>query len=498
MNRVDGPRVAPPGPSFGAVDGASRAFHMPGYLQNTALRRLPAQASRIVGLYQMLLRRGVEHFFPEAVLEPAGDRSLIGIAAAAQESTYRIGVEPQGVGVELEWFGARHVLLPGGPNPFLPSERDLLEALLRVLDHRFRSLFDPEVAHREDALQYAVEDQAIGEYLRTPEAERIPAALEALRVAALSTYENRRVSSGVVLLGTRCDPAEPGRVNPPGAPRYSVRLSALKSIHRICDGLRTAYLVDRRGDLAWPVDLARWAAAVHGPGATLPAPCPRPYVAHARATLADGHVVLILTPAQEIKVFTGGTMAFAFSDARWRLLDIPAKFAAWVEAVGPSRPRDLAERVFQAALNLSEDRRGGLFVVLRDPDASLTTLVAPEDRICHEIPRDDPDDPENLSPRLAKRALHHLIHGQDLASLDATVLESLAGIDGAVVTDAEGRLISFGAILRLAADSIELPRAAQGARTTAALAASFHGPVLKVSEDGFLSMFLGGRRIWEI
>ena len=34
--------------------------------------------------------------------------------------------------------------------------------------------------------------------------------------------------------------------------------------------------------------------------------------------------------------------------------------------------------------------------------------------------------------------------------------------------------------------------------TLAALAASLHGPVLKVSEDGFLTMFLGGRRVWEM
>ena len=32
---------------------------------------------------------------------------------------------------------------------------------------------------------------------------------------------------------------------------------------------------------------------------------------------------------------------------------------------------------------------------------------------------------------------------------------------------------------------------------TAALAASYHGPVIKVSEDGYLTMFLSGRRVWE-
>ena len=71
-------------------------------------------------------------------------------------------------------------------------------------------------------------------------------------------------------------------------------------------------------------------------------PCPRAYVSHAKATRTGGHVCLVLTPSQEIKVFAAGTMAFAFSDARWRLLDIPTKFADLVQGGQhdlPERPR---------------------------------------------------------------------------------------------------------------------------------------------------------------
>ena len=61
-----------------------------------------------------------------------------------------------------------------------------------------------------------------------------------------------------------------------------------------------------------------------------------------------------------------------------------------------------------------------------------------------------------------------------------------------------GRLLTFGAILRIDAKALNAARAVEGARTLAGLASSFHGPVLKVSEDGFLTMFLGGRRVWEL
>jgi hypothetical protein len=458
----------------------------------------PGSMSKVIGLYQNLLRRNLEHFFPDILLEPAGDRSVIRLSSRRLlQENYLLEDEPDGFGLHLEYFGSSYVILPGTPVPFSRSERRLIESILAVLDLRFRTLFDPEVGQRADLLQFAVEDLCVAQFLETPEYDRIPVVLEALRGAALSTYENRRVSTGVILLGTEHDPAEPRRANPPGAPRYSAYLSAIKSVHRICDGLRTVYVIDRNGDLAWPADIERWASEIQGK-APLPAPCPRPYEAHARATLSGGHVVMVLSPSQEIKVFANGRMAFAYSDGRWHLLDIPTQFAAWKQAVGRTRPADLAERTFRAALNLSEQRRGALFVLLRDPEDSLPSLLAPEDHILNEPAADDPEDPDNLSPRLAKRSLHHLVRGQDLDGLDDAVLEALAGIDGAVVTDRKGRLLSFGAILRVTPETTLMPRAVQGARTAAALAASYHGPVLKVSEDGFLSMFLGGRRLWEI
>ena len=68
----------------------------------------------------------------------------------------------------------------------------------------------------------------------------------------------------------------------------------------------------------------------------------------------------------------------------------------------------------------------------------------------------------------------------------------------AVVTDRTGRLLAFGAILRITPEAILAARAVEGARTVAALAASYHGPVLKVSQDGFLTMYLSGRRVWDL
>lgn len=453
--------------------------------------------SRAVGVYQMLLRRELEHFFPDALLEPAGDRSFIHPEPLPEGVNFRQSDDTDGLGIEIEWFRTRYVFLPGSPTPFLPSERRLIRSILRMLDTRFQTMFDQATVNRSDLFHYAIEDMVLTDYLDPPQPERFPAALEALRAAAMTTYENRRMSTGALLLGTPEDPALPGRPNSEGAPRYGVRLATIRGFHRLCDGVRTVFVVDHQGDILRTTDLAHWSDTVHGDLA-LPAPCPRHYVPHARATLRDDHVCLVLTPSQEIKVFAGGTMAFAFSDARWRLLDLPTKFETWRSAVGPTSPPDLAEKLFRVALNLAEDRHGALFVVLRDPANSMARLIPPADRIVDEVVADDPQDPDNASPRLAKRALHHVVRGMRLDELDDSLIEALAGIDGAVVTDCEGRLLTFGAILRIGAETHRVPRAVEGARTLAALASSFDGPALKVSEDGFLTMFLHGRRVWQI
>ena len=139
--------------------------------------------------------------------------------------------------------------------PLLPLERRLIDAVVRALDLRFRGLFDQDLADRLERFQYLTEDLIIADFLRPVSPYRIPAALEALRVAALSTYENRRVATGALLLGTDHDPAQPDRANTEGAPRFNARLTAIKGFHRLCDGVQTVFLVDHQGSLFRMVDI---------------------------------------------------------------------------------------------------------------------------------------------------------------------------------------------------------------------------------------------------
>jgi DNA integrity scanning protein DisA with diadenylate cyclase activity len=87
--------------------------------------------------------------------------------------------------------------------------------------------------------------------------------------------------------------------------------------------------------------------------------------------------------------------------------------------------------------------------------------------------------------------------GRSLTDLDPNVLAALASLDGAIVVDQNARLLAAGAILRHPPSAELEAGVVEGARTTAALAASKFGPVLKVSEDGIITFF-DGEKVWDI
>jgi hypothetical protein len=288
-----------------------------------------------------------------------------------------------------------------------------------------------------------------------------------------------------------------GDVDPIGAypkaerewPHYTGALTSIKSFFRLADGQRTVFLVARDGRLLDIVDIGRWGWASVGSG-DVDVPCARAYAAHAAATRSGRHVCIVLSPSREIKVFAEGAQIFTFRNADWHLLDLQSKYVMWAAAVG--RPA-LARRLFQTALDLADAREGALFVVLRRPLESLPQLVSDHDRLDMELvgERTDPDTP-------SRRHLLHVLAGRSVTDLDASVLDALATLDGAVVTEPGGQLLAVGAILRHPPGSLRaVDGISEGARTTAAIAASRYGPVLKVSEDGLITFYDGGR-IWDI
>ena len=317
-------------------------------------------------LYDNLLQAALRQFFARATFESEPTPSI--------SSDGRLAIEPTNDPAELtvRWFGSRHILRVPPWRPFTEHEVRLARSIGAVLATRYRAIFDPSVmALRGDLFRGAIEDRYIGTFLdggqyalqgEEGRADRLSDAIEVLRVAALSSYENRAISSGVLHLEGRRDPVNPDRDVPAGAYAYNQSLTAIKSFYRLCDGLNTLFLVNRDGVVLDIVEVQRWASE-RGRRA-LEVPCAVPYRAHAGATLDGGEACIVLSPSHEIKVFAEGAQVFTFRNAQWHLLDLEAKYTLWQNAVG--KPA-LARRLFQTALDLSDAREGALFVILRDP-----------------------------------------------------------------------------------------------------------------------------------
>jgi hypothetical protein len=446
-------------------------------------------------LYDNLLQAALRQFFDRATFETVATPSL--------SSDGRLAIEPTGdpSALVVRWFGTRHVLNVPSLRPFTAHEVRLARAIGAVLAARYRAIFDPkQMVERGDLFRGAIEDRYVAAFLdegvysrplgtAQSRADLVANVIEVLRVAALSSYENRAISSGVLLLDTDGDPSTAA---PPDAQayRYSLTLTAVKSFYRVCDGVATMFLVNRDGFVLDIVNLEQW-RRTHDPGAELEVTCPAPYRAHALATVGNRNICVVLSPNHEIKVFAEGVQMFTFSNARWHLLDLKAKYDLWTSAVGNP---PLAERLFQAALDLADARQGALFVLLRDAPASLPVLVAPQDQL--DVLVDSPT-LDGVAPNRSQ--LMYMLRGRTATSIDPTVLSGLARIDGATVMDTSGRMLAIGAIL-LHGEPLQ-PRstfAVEGARTTAAMAAARHGPVLKVSEDGVVTFFDREERVWDI
>jgi hypothetical protein len=437
-------------------------------------------------LYDSLLQAALRQFYSRATFETEPTPSL--------SSDGRLAIEPTGDPSELtiRWFGSRHVLHVPARRPFTEHEVRLARAIGAVLSLRYRAVFDPkQMLERGELFQGAIEDRYIGAFVdesayapgSPPRTDWIATAIEVLRVAALSSYEDQSISSGVLIL----DEEESGPA--PSVPddqafRYTHALTGIKTFYRLSDGLETVYLLNRAGFVLDVVEIGTCY-----PAARLDVPCPTPYRSHALATAGNRNVCVVLSPSHEIKLFAEGVQVFAFRNARWHLLDLKAKYDSWAASVGN---RMLAERLFQTAIDLADAREGALFVVLREPETSLPLLVAPGDQL---------DAPRHAGSRDApsRGQLLQMLQGRTATGIDPAVLAGLARTDGATVLDPDGRLLAVGAIL-LHSEPVEphSSLAVEGARTTAAMAAGRLGAVLKVSEDGLITFYDHMERIWDI
>jgi hypothetical protein len=436
--------------------------------------RTTVGADGVHTLHHQLVRRAIAHFFPSATLTIGGPEAARLQRAPASATHVRFAC----AGLSCECRRA---------HPFSLSEQRLLHTLTSVISRRvFEFLHPSDDGSAVSTAGGTLEDWVVAELLlsgaftidTSEAAGPLCDVIEVLRLVSVTSYENRKVTTGV-LFGIGEDVGRAGTIVPREAQfvRFNPSLASIKSLPRWCDGLQTVGLVDASGYLSAVADIHEEAAGT----APLAYPSADRYEPHARATSDGRRIGLTLTPNGEIKIFAGGVQAFAFVDGRWRLTDLAEKYAALERLMD----RRLARRLFTAALNLAEHRHGALFVVL--PTGVETHIVSDTDQLAV-------DAVSRASGAPSKQHLHYLLAGANVLTLPAAIVQSVARIDGAVVVRPTGELIAVGAILKGVGGITGI----EGARTTAAIHASHLGTAIKVSEDGLVSLFKDGVPVWHL
>ncbi len=438
----------------------------------------------VEALYSELFERGIAYFLPHCETELV--RESDGSAPELQVTGLTKSL------LEVRWLGTRY-MVHSPIQPFTVDQWRMITSISTVLASRLRVLIQQGVTPAAFNLFGGIdEDRYVSAFLdpttyklapdRTR--DRFGDALEVLRSAAATVYEGGRVSTGALMLGREHDGYHHLPAAPPEAVRYAPPLTAVRSFYHLCDGQNTIAVVDLEGRLAEISDIWEWCAPLQS--VELPVPSAKVYEPHARATLAGGHICLLLTANNAIRVLMNGVRVLQYSDGRWYLTDIMQKYKRWRAAVA-NEP--LAKWLFQAALNVAEHRCGSVFVVLDDPGVARA-LVAPG---C--LLEDQPL--PHASEEVTKEHLHYLLRNKSALDMPTNVLESIACIDGSVILDRTGRILAFGAIIRNLSTGTPIPPA-EGGRTVAAMGASRFGKVLKISEDGPITFFEDGRAVWSI
>jgi len=428
-------------------------------------------ADGVHALHHQLLRRAVTHFFPGATL-------TIGGPAAA-----RLQRAPDGAQHVQFAFAGLHCECRR-THPFSRSERRLLHTLASVISRRVLEFLHPsDDGSAVPTVGGIPEDWVVAEFLlagafagdTSEAAGPLCEVIEVLRLVSVTSYENRKVTTGVLLdIGGNAGRPHEIVQRETQFVRFDPSLASIKSLPRWFDGLRTVGLVDPSGYLSAVADIREQAAGA----APLVYPSADRYEPHARATFDGRRIGLTLTPNGEIRIFARGVQTFAFVDGRWRLTDLAAKYAALERLVD----RRLARRLFTAALNLAEHRHGALLVIL--PPGAEAHIISATDQLAV-------DGGSSASGALSKQDLHYLLAGANVLTLPTAIVQSVARIDAAVVVRPTGELIAVGAILKGVGGITGI----EGARTTAAIHASHLGTAIKLSEDGVVK---DGVPVWHL
>ncbi len=288
-----------------------------------------------------------------------------------------------------------------------------------------------------------------------------------LRSISQQTYENSKISYGVI-------------VSRRTGGRGTFPLDVLENRRylAVTDGRNTALRLDREGKVLGLMSITE---DRYQRDRDLRVYRPRSFEALGRASVRAS-LAIGLSEHGDIVCLHKGTMVASLSQGQWQVWNHIENAAVLRRAIqgmphDERRVAEIAHHIYSAALDMSFQRRGGLFVILPS-GAEPTPLIDPDQRL------------EYPDRHISDRGLDIGFVQHDVTKVPREVLCDLASLDGSVILDAKGSCLAYGAIVKL---SSEARTSHRGARYQACREASRVGVALMVSSDGSVEIFANQR-----
>lgn len=288
-----------------------------------------------------------------------------------------------------------------------------------------------------------------------------------LRSLSQQTYENHKISYGLIISRRKG-----------GMGQFPPDVRENRRYLAVSDGARTALKLDRDGKVLGLVPLEMVADEAAGKYR------PSRFDTLASSTVRD-HLALGLSEHGDIVGLQKGSMLFSLSQGHWQVWNHAENVAVLRRSIqrllpasergvtATKRAAAVAHSVYSAALDLSFQRRGGLFVILPN-DEVLSELIQPDQR------------PDFVDRHVSDRGLDLTFLRQDITRISRDVICDLAALDGAMLLGARGNCLAYGAIIKLRPETTVSHR---GARYQAAReAARLGGVSMAVSSDGSIEI----------
>lgn len=396
-----------------------------------------------VNEYYEMLRSHLLPMFAGSELEPSPISYDSNAASVVQEASGKLLVKPDPL-----WPYCFRLLRT---YPFEADDINIVKQFVRAIEEKLVASDQPFFADLlnkcpQDVVAWSMQHKTMDDAL-------LPTILMTLQKWASQTYEGARIS---VAIGVDCAP-EPSRIS-------NIHLHQVVGhdyAKVISNGLDTILVLSPSGHI---VDhLALTVIDSSGSEASF---TPNRYLALAQ--WAKGRrVALALNRHGEILIFKNQRLQFAFRRGTWSHFSHTAMIARMCRS---NRQKRLMRAIYASCLDISFARTGGCIAVANRNNANkVSAFLSTGDLLAAAT-----TDKASL--------LHHLI-GQPFEKIPRPVREEMAAMDGAVVLDGAGTVMTAGAIVKVPGGS------EGGGRRAAAKALSRLGLAVKISADGAITAF---------